>query len=141
MADRKFCRMDDTDLVQQQRDSLWFDGHAGLYTVADALSFMREVGVALRYGAAANLPIASVYRATQRRGPIYALRRGAREPTLLDAARQAFDFIIANENATGGDIRRLVRSEGQKRPDSADLALAELQRELLDDRRPSGGPT
>jgi hypothetical protein len=37
--------------VQQQRDSLWFNGHAGLYTIVDALSFTREVGVALRYGA------------------------------------------------------------------------------------------
>jgi len=43
-----------TDLAQQQRESLWLDGHSGLYTVADALSFMNEVGVALRYGAAAR---------------------------------------------------------------------------------------
>jgi hypothetical protein len=53
----------------------------------------------------------------------------------------AFDFILANENATSGDIRRLLGSEGHKRPDSADLALAELQRELLVDRGPSGRPT
>lgn len=178
--------MDDPKLVQQQRESLWLDGHRGLYTVADALSFMREVCLALRYRAASNLPIASMYRATQRQvpvpedektaharafeltngmlatgtvveinliadrlclvherivAPIYALRRGRGEPSLSDAARQAFDFIVANENATSGDIRRLLRSEAQKRPDSADLALAELQRELLVDRGPSAGPT
>ena len=73
--------------------------------------------------------------------PIYALRRRQREPNLSDAAQQAFEFIVANENATSGDIRRLLRSEGQKRPDSADLALAELQRELLVDRGPSAGQT
>jgi hypothetical protein len=59
----------EADLPQQQRESLWLDGHAGLYTVADAVSFMNEVGVALRYGAAARLPIASMYRATQRQVP------------------------------------------------------------------------
>jgi Winged helix DNA-binding domain len=175
-----------TDLTRQQRESLWLDGHAGLYTVADALSFMNEVGVALRYGAAANLPIASMYRATQRQVPtpedektaharafeltngimatgkvveinlianrislaherilsaIYALRRGRREPTVSDAARQAVDFIIANETATSGEIRRILRADARHRPDSADLALAELQRELLVDRGPSAGPS
>lgn len=178
--------MDGTDLAQQQRKSLWLDGHSGLYTVADALSFMNEVGVALRYGAATNLPIASMYRATQRQVPApedekaahtrafeltngllatgkvveinlianrlclaheriltatYALRRGRQEPHISNAARQALEFIIANESASSGDIRRLLQSEGQHRPDSADLALAELQRELLVDRGPSGGPS
>jgi len=72
---------------------------------------------------------------------IYALRRGRRDTTVSDAARQALDFIVANETATSGEIRRLLQSEGQHRPDSADLALAELQRELLVDRGPSGGPS
>jgi hypothetical protein len=134
---------------------------------------------------AANLPIASMYRATQRQVPtpedektaharafeltngmmatgkvveinlianrlslahehilaaIYALKRGRREPTVSDAARLALDFIIANETATSGEIRRLLHSEGQHRPDAADLALAALQRELLVDRGPSAGP-
>jgi hypothetical protein len=57
------------DLEQQQEASLWLEGHPGLYTIADALLFMKEVGVALRYGAAANVPIASVYCATQRQVP------------------------------------------------------------------------
>jgi hypothetical protein len=175
-----------TDLTQQQRESLWLEGHAGLYSVADALSFMNEVGVALRYGPAANLPIASMYRATQRQVPtpedektararafeltngmgatgkvveinliasrlslaherilaaIYALRHGRREPTVSDAARQALDFIIAKETATSGEIRNLLWAQGQHRPDSADPALAELQRELPVDRGPSAGPS
>src|SRR5437870_9519287 len=62
--------VDGTDLAHQQRDSLWLDGRSGLYSVADALSFMNEVGVALRYGAAPSLPVASMYRATQRQVPV-----------------------------------------------------------------------
>ena len=148
---------------------------------------MNEVGVALRYVAAANLPAASMYRATQRQVPlpedektaharafeltngllatgkvveinvignrlslaleriltaIYALvRRNREEPTVSDAARQALDFIVANDTASSGEVRRLLGAEGQRRPDAADLALAELQRELLVDRGPSAGPS
>jgi hypothetical protein len=71
---------------------------------------------------------------------IYALRRGAAEPVLSETAREAFDFIVGNRTATSGDIRRLLKAEGHVRPDPADLALAELQRELLVDRGPSSSP-
>lgn len=178
--------VDSAELADQQRKSLWLEGHAGLHSVADALLFMNEVGVALRYGAAANLPVASMYRATQRQVPvpedekaaharafeltngmlatgkvveinlianrlclahervliaIYALRRGRRQPNVSDESRQALEFIIANETASSGEIRRLLRVEGQRRPDAADLALAELQRDLLIDRGPTAGPS
>ena len=72
---------------------------------------------------------------------IYALRRQRPESNLSDAAREALDFIIANGTARRGGIRRLLQAEGQHRPDAADLALAELQRELLVDRGPSAGPS
>ena len=62
--------VDAAELTNQQRKALWLDGHSGLYTVANALSFMNEVGIALRYGAAANLPVASMYRATQCQVPL-----------------------------------------------------------------------
>ena len=178
--------MNARDLVRDQREALWLEGHTGLYTTSDALSFLEQVGIALRYGAATNLALASMYRATQcqvpvpeNEGPaharafeltnsllasgkvvelnlfadrlslahhrivpaIYALRRGQQEPNLSDSAREALGFIGANESATSGDVRRLLKAEGQRRPDAADLALAELQRALLIDRGPSAGPT
>jgi hypothetical protein len=177
--------VDLVDLTRRQRLSLWLDGHVGLHTVADALAFVDEVAVALRYGASTNLPLASMYRATQRQVPvpedeqpahgrafeltnallasghvieinlianrlvlaharvmpaIYRLRRGMQDPQVSEPASQTLEFIIANQNASSGDIRRLLRAEGQPRPDAADLALTELQRELLIDRGPSSGP-
>jgi hypothetical protein len=71
---------------------------------------------------------------------IYALRRGQTEPRLSDGAKKALEFIADNASGSSGDIRRLLRVEGQRRPDAADLALSELQRELLVDRGPSSGP-
>jgi hypothetical protein len=62
--------LDFDELARRQRVSLWFDGHEGLYSVPDALGFVREVSLALRYGAASNLPLASMYRATQRQVPV-----------------------------------------------------------------------
>jgi len=142
--------------------------------------------IALRYGATASLPMASMYRATQRQLPdpedessaharafdltngllasgqvvevnlianrlvlahqrvmpaIYALAGGQPESSLSDSARQALDFIASNAGATSGEIRRLLRVDGQRRPDAADLALSELQRALLIDRGPSSGPS
>jgi hypothetical protein len=72
---------------------------------------------------------------------IYALRRRNTEPRLTDKARDALAFIIANDSASTGDIRRLLRADGQPRPDAADLVLGELQRELLVDRGPTAGPS
>jgi len=184
LFDPRCWRMDLPELTRRQRVGLWLDGRSGLQTPADALSFMSEVGVALRYGAATNLPLASMYRATQCQAPIleeekpaharafeltnallgngsaveinlianrlalahtrlmpaiYALRREHTEPRVSDAARRALEFITDNETATSGDIRHLLNADGQPRPDAADLALAELQRELLVDRGPSSG--
>jgi hypothetical protein len=178
--------VDVAELTRRQQVGLWLDGHSGLDTAADALQFMGEVAVALRYGAATNLPLASMYRATQRQVPvlendkpaharafeltnallssgsvveinvianrlvlahervmpaIYALRREHDKTRLSDAARRALEFITDNATASSGDVRRLLNAGGQRRPDAADLALAELQRELLVDRGPSSGPS
>jgi hypothetical protein len=129
--------LDLDELAPRQRVSLWLDGHEGLYSVPDTLGFVREVSLALRDGAASDLPLASMYCATQRQVPvaedeqvahervmpaIYALRRGKAEPRVSDAAREALDFIVANERATSGDIRRALKVEGQRRPDAADTA-------------------
>jgi hypothetical protein len=62
--------VDPASLLEQQRYGLWLDGREGLHTDADALTFMDEVGLALRYGAAKELPLASLYRATQRQAPL-----------------------------------------------------------------------
>ena len=178
------ARVDVDELGRRQRASLHLEGQTGLHSPAEALAFMQHVGIALRYGAASSLPLASMYRATQRHVPepedeklaharafeltnallqggqvveinliaerlslahervlpvVYALRRRSQESRLSAAAGEAFRFIEANESATSGDIRRLLRAEGQPRPDAADLALSELQRELLVDRGPSSG--
>jgi len=179
------ARVDLDDLTARQRFSLWLDGHEGLHTPQDAALFMSEVALALRYNASVDLPLASMYRATQRqvpvpeeeklaharafeltngllaRGeaieinvvanrlalacprlmpPIYALRRARDEPRLSDLARQTLDFIAANQTASSGDVRRCLNVAGRARPDPADLALSELQRELLVDRGPSSMP-
>lgn len=168
--------MDLDDLTRQQRSSLWLDDRPGLHSLSEAMAFLRDVALALRYNPGRDVPLASMYRATQRQVPVpedeqaaharafeltngllangsaveinlianrlalaherlmpalYALRRGGAEPRLSDAARQAFDFIEAHEVATIGDIRRHLRVEGHDRPDPADLALGELQRELM----------
>jgi hypothetical protein len=180
------ARVDLDDLAARQRFSLWLDGHPGLHTPQDAARFMSEVALALRYNASIDLPLASMYRATQRQVPgpeeekvaharafdltnsllargeaveiniianrlalacprlmpaIYALRRGRDEPRLSDLARQTFEFIAANQTASSGDVRRCLNVGGRARPDPADLALAELQRELFVDRGPSSTPT
>jgi hypothetical protein len=62
--------MDVGELTRHQQVSLWLDGREGLHTPADALRFIDEVGIALRYGSASNLPLASMYRATQRHVPV-----------------------------------------------------------------------
>jgi hypothetical protein len=177
--------LDIDDLVARQRFGLWLEGHAGLRTRRDAARFMDEVGLALRYNATSDLPLASMYRATQRHVPlpedektaharafdltnqllargeaieicviasrlalasaalmpaIFALRRTGGDPPLSDAARQSLEFITANEGASSGDVRRILNVAGQRRPDPADLALTELQLQLLVDRGPSSAP-
>src|SRR5690348_1683233 len=177
--------MDGAELTSRQRVALWLDGHTGLHDAAEALRFLDEVAVALRYGATASLPLASMYRATQQQVPvpedekiasarafeltnellaggqvvesnviasrlvlaharvmpaIYALRRGRTEPRLSNAAERALEFISDNSSGSSGDIRRLLGVQGSHRPDAADLALTELQQELLVDRGPSSGP-
>jgi hypothetical protein len=68
--------VDVAELTRRQRVSLWLDGHSGLHGVDDALGFMHHVAIALRYGAASNLPLASVYRATQRQVAVPEVDRG-----------------------------------------------------------------
>ncbi|MBV8087517.1 MAG: hypothetical protein JO247_22130 [Chloroflexi bacterium] len=62
--------MNADELLERQRYGLWLDGREGLETKEEAMAFMEEVGVALRYGAAKDLPLASLYRATQRHIPV-----------------------------------------------------------------------
>src|SRR5205809_109238 len=61
--------MDLDELTARQRMSLWLEGREGLRTQKEAARFMAEVGIALRYGANPSLPVASMFRATQRHGP------------------------------------------------------------------------
>lgn len=58
------------ELARRQRASLWLEGREGLRTEEEARLFLDEVGLALRYDATDSLPLASMYRATQRQIPI-----------------------------------------------------------------------
>lgn len=71
---------------------------------------------------------------------VYALRVRNRSPRLSSDAQRALEFIGREERATSGDVRRHLGVAGRKRPDPGDLALAELQREILVDRGPSSVP-
>ena len=71
---------------------------------------------------------------------LYALRTRFRASELTDYAEKAFRLIGEDGNATAGDVRRFLGVDGMKRPDPADLALGELQREMLIDRGPSSVP-
>ena len=71
---------------------------------------------------------------------LYALRTRLRAAKLSDFADRAFKLIQADGAASAGDVRRFLGVQGTKRPDAADLALAELQREMLIDRGPSKVP-
>jgi hypothetical protein len=71
---------------------------------------------------------------------LYALRTRFRAPELSDYAEKAFRLIREDGTATSGDVRRFLGVDGMKRPDPADLALGELQREMLIDRGPSSVP-
>ncbi len=71
---------------------------------------------------------------------VYALRKRLRPPRLSAHAAKALELIDGEGHATSGEVRRCLGIAGQKRPDVADLALAELQRDLLIDRGPSSVP-
>jgi winged helix DNA-binding protein len=71
---------------------------------------------------------------------LYALRVRRRAEKLSDYAERAFRLIQDDGSATAGDVRRYLGVDGLKRPDPGDLALAELQREMLIDRGPSSMP-
>ena len=71
---------------------------------------------------------------------LYALRVRYRAARLSENAERAFKLIQEDGSASVGDIRRFLEMEGIKRPDPADLAVAELMRELLVDRGPASVP-
>ena len=71
---------------------------------------------------------------------LYALRTRFRAARLSEDAECAFSLIVKNDGVSAGDVRRFLGVAGAKRPDRADLALAELMREMLIDRGPSSVP-
>jgi len=71
---------------------------------------------------------------------LYTLRKRHRPATVSVNAERAFALIVNEGHASAGDIRRFMGITGQKRPDAADVALTELQRELLVDRGPASIP-
>jgi hypothetical protein len=71
---------------------------------------------------------------------LYALRVRFRAGKLSDHAQKAFQLIRDDGTASAGDVRRFLGVDGMKRPDPADLALGDLQREVLVDRGPSSVP-
>ena len=71
---------------------------------------------------------------------LYALRIRFRAERLSEDAERAFSLIAKNEGVSAGVVRRFLGVTGAKRPDRADLALAELMREMLIDRGPSSVP-
>jgi hypothetical protein len=71
---------------------------------------------------------------------LYALRVRLRTARLSDYAEKAFQLIREDGTASAGDVRRFLGVDGMKRPDPADIALGDLQREVLIDRGPSSVP-
>jgi hypothetical protein len=71
---------------------------------------------------------------------IYALRTRFRSPKLSDYAERAFKLIQEDGTASAGDVRRYLGVDGMKRPDPADIALGDLQRDMRIDRGPSSVP-
>lgn len=71
---------------------------------------------------------------------VYALRSRRRPAKLSNNAERAFQLIRDEGHATSGEVRRFLGVAGQKRPDPGDIALGELQRDLLIDRGPSTIP-
>ena len=71
---------------------------------------------------------------------VYALRSRLRPAKQSADAKRVFQWIIKEGRATSGEIRRFLGVAGQKRPDRADIALGEVQRDLRIDRGPSSVP-
>jgi hypothetical protein len=71
---------------------------------------------------------------------LYCLRVRFRVSQLSNDAERAFKLIQEDGTATSGDVRRYMGVDGLRRPDPADLALGELQREMRIDRGPSSVP-
>jgi hypothetical protein len=71
---------------------------------------------------------------------LYALRTRFRTSKLSGNPQKVFQLIREDGTATAGDVRRFLGVDGTKRPDAADIALGDLQRELLIDRGPSSVP-
>jgi hypothetical protein len=71
---------------------------------------------------------------------LYALRIRFRSTRLSDYAERAFKLIQEDGTASAGDVRRYLGVDGLKRPDPADIALGDLQRDLRIDRGPSSVP-
>jgi hypothetical protein len=71
---------------------------------------------------------------------LYALRIRFRSGEISSNAQRALQLIHDDGTASAGDVRRYLGVSGMTRPDAADLALGELQREMLIDRGPSSVP-
>jgi hypothetical protein len=71
---------------------------------------------------------------------VFALRKRRRAAKLSEYAERALALIRDEGHATSGEVRRFLGIGSEKRPDAADLALAELQSELRIDRGPSSVP-
>jgi len=71
---------------------------------------------------------------------LYALRCRFRADEAAGTAARVLELIRKEGSATAGDARRFLGVAGAKRPDAADLALAELMRDLRIDRGPSSVP-
>jgi len=71
---------------------------------------------------------------------LYALRMKLRTAKLSDNAIRVLKLIQNEGSASVGEVRRFLGAEGMKRPDPADIAVAELQRQMLVDRGPSSVP-
>jgi hypothetical protein len=71
---------------------------------------------------------------------LYVLRLRFRSPELSANAARVLELIEEDGSATAGDARRFLGVAGTERPDPADIALTELQRDMLVDRGPSSVP-
>jgi hypothetical protein len=71
---------------------------------------------------------------------LYALRMRFCSQKLSDYAERAFKLIQEDGTASAGDVRRYLGVDGLKRPDPADIALGDLQRDIRIDRGPASVP-
>jgi len=71
---------------------------------------------------------------------LYALRTRLRSSELSNDGERALVLIQNEGTATVGEVRRFLGVQGTKRPDRADFAVSELQRDMLIDRGPSVVP-